>query len=348
MQFKIAMLLLIGVLFAPASRAFAKGPPAEALPIREAEQGPIDFETKGIGELSGIAYVGGDRFAVVSDKGGKLGFVTIDIDRETGAIASATLEQTALLEGGRDLEDLALHATGCLLHAVDESDQSLVAYRFPSLERVETLAVPDVFKQARPNLGFEALAATHDACIWIANEEPLKTDGPRATDTARGLVRLQHFGPDMRPGPQHAYPVDPHRGSDNLIERAQSGVVGLVALPNGKLVAMERELGGPVIPTFRIRLYLIDTAGATDTSEIDALDTDQIAPVRKQLLFETNAGAVNFEGIALGPKLDNGDFVLLLVSDNGGEKRMPQRLLALRLSGELAKPAPESAIDQGE
>lgn len=305
--------------------------------ISAAEQGQVDLPSEVIGELSGITYFGDDLFAVVSDKGGKLGMATIAIDRETGEITSAKIDETIDLVGGRDIEDVAIDPTTCMLLTVDEADQSLALHHFPTGQRMQAIAVPGVFQEARANLGFESVSASlYTGSIWAANEEALKVDGPRATKNQGALIRLQRFNSAIRPVEQYAYRVDPHRGSDNIIERAQSGVSGLVALPNGELIVMERELGGAVLPSFRIRLYLVDTTDATKTSEFDALTADGITPVRKQLLFEINAGPTNFEGIALGPRLDDGDYALILVSDDGARLN-PQRLLALRIAGDLVE-----------
>ncbi|MEM9345648.1 MAG: esterase-like activity of phytase family protein [Planctomycetota bacterium] len=305
----------------------------------DTDQGQVGLASEDIRELSGITYFGLDLFAVVSDKGGKMGMATIKIDRETGEILEASINQVIELEGGRDLEGIAIDPSTRLLLSADEADQTINFHHFPSGKHLEPVDVPEVFKKARPNLGFESISASMwDRSIWVANEEPLKVDGPRATEEAGGLIRLQQFNHELRPIRQLAYRVEAHRGSDNLIQRAQSGVTGLVALPNGGLIVMERELGGSGIPSFRVRLYLIDPSNATDTSEINALNEENTTPVRKQLLFESNTGLANFEGITLGPQLDNGEYALLLVSDDGSNQYNPQNLMSLRISANLVDP----------
>ena len=328
------------LLLLPASIVHAQAPAETNEVIRETGRGQFDFSSEDIRELSGITYLGEDLFAVVSDKGGKLGMASIKIDSKTGEMIGAELSQTLDLEGGKDLEDLALDPNARRLITVDEANQSIVYHDLLTGKRLEVITVPDVFKQSRSNLGFESVCVSFAGGIWAANEEPLKHDGPRATKDEGALIRLQRFNADAKPGGQYAYCVDPHRGKDNLLKRAQSGVSGLVALPSGQLIVMERELGGPAIPTFRIRLYLVDTAGATDTSKLKSLSKHDIEPVDKKLLYEFNAGLANFEGITLGPRLDDGDYTLILVSDSGDGKRNPQNLLSLRVAGSLVDSKP--------
>lgn len=316
--------------------------------IRETGQGQVDFASDEIRELSGITPLGHDQYVLVSDKDSMIGVATIKIHPETGRITHATLDQTIKLQGGGDLEDLAFDPTNRLLATVDEADQSISYYHFPSGRRLDGMGVPDVFKRARPNLGFEALSAERSGLsIWAANEEALKGDGPASTQQAGTLVRLQRYDADRKPAEQFAYRTDPHRGSDNLAKRAQCGVVGLVVLPGDRVIVMERELGGSLIPSFRIRLYLIDPSEATETSKHAALAEHDITPVRKQLLFETNTGLSNFEGVTLGPRLGNGDYAMLLVSDDGGGEINPQRLIALRVPGGLVDTEQPAAAATG-
>ncbi|MEM6257359.1 MAG: esterase-like activity of phytase family protein [Planctomycetota bacterium] len=327
------------VMLVPATTGCAQTRPHDPDAIRGSGQGQVHFASDDIRELSGITYLGSDLFAVVSDKGGKMGVAKIKIDRESGAIIKASIDQIIRLEGGRDLEGITIDPSTCLLLTADEADQSIDFHHFPSGKHLEPVDVPEVFQKARSNLGFESISASMwDRNIWAANEEPLEVDGPRATQQAGGLVRLQRFDQALKPTEQFAYRVDPHRGSDNLIQRAQSGVTGLVALPNGGLIVMERELGGSGVPSFRVRLYLIDTTGATDTSETDAITEDNTTPVRKQLLFESNTGLANFEGITLGPQLENGEYTLVLVSDDGSNQYNPQNLMSLRIPASLVDP----------
>jgi Esterase-like activity of phytase len=108
-------------------------------------------------------------------------------------------------------------------------------------------------------------------------------------------VRLQRFDGLLAPAGQWAYLTDP-----------SDGVVDLLALPDGNLLALERafRVGSP--QGYRNRIYLIDFAEATDVSDIPDLDAGGFTSVKKTLLWERNLGSTSthdFEGIALGPIL---------------------------------------------
>jgi hypothetical protein len=117
-----------------------------------------------------------------------------------------------------------------------------------------------------------------------------------------------------------------------LTTAERSGVSDLLALPDGRLLVLERELGGTFIPDFRNRIYLVDFTGATDTSAISSLNSATFTGLTKTLLWEGNFANDNFEGITLGPQLANGDYSIILVSDDGGGTNA-QSLYALRISG---------------
>jgi hypothetical protein len=183
-----------------------------------------------------------------------------------------------------------------------------------------------VFRLARRNRSLESVAiAPDDGAIWIANEEALVSDGPVSTEEQGTSVRLQRFGADGLPGGQWAYRTDPTPGGP-LGGYERSGVADLVALPGGELLALERALGNRGL---RARIYSIDRSGATDTSEIARLEPGQFRHVAKTLLWEGRALGDNFEGMALGAVLEDGDRSLVLISDDGGAT-LP-RLYALRV-----------------
>jgi len=212
---------------------------------------------------------------------------------------------------------------------------------------VGTVPLPALFKTRRPNRGPEALAVEPDGSrIWTANEEALSGDGPAATADAGTVVRLveipipgpnnledggvAHAASPAGSGRQFAYLVDPPHDFVKLANMPPlSGVVAIVALGNGRLLVLERS-GGPGLPPFENRLYLVDTTAACDVATIErdlATQTDTF--LRKRLLWKDSLGC-NLEGLALGPALKDGTHVLAAIADNGGIGT-PTRLVTFRL-----------------
>ena len=286
----------------------------------------VAFSEGQVHQLSGITHLADNDFLVVSDKGGLIVRATVEIDSETGEIKRAKLGEPLATGAGKDLEDIAMDPSKGVVYVCDESGSWITSHRLSDGKRIKQFRTPYQLKsqRPRPNLGLESLAWSN-GFLWTANEEASPGDGDRATQNAGTRVRVQSFTQDIKPGHAYFYLTDPHMGDKNIIQRAQSGVVGLVSLPDRRLIVMERALGGHALPAFRIRLYLVDT-NVTETGD------GTPALLTKKLLLEINTGRANYEGITLGPRLNNGDYTLLLVCDDGGgEGYNPQRLMAVRL-----------------
>ena len=318
--------------------------------------------------LSGIVHVADDQYLVVGDLHAYLHRVAIELDPSTGQILSAAFGTPLPLtdslgfvfpepEQGKDREGVIYDPpTGSVWIANERtgSDTTMPSIAQHSLETGEMTAILIasrgsplyVFSNIRPNLGFESLTRRPDGSeIWTANEQSLTVDGDRPTTSEGAVVRLQRFDGTFRPVAQYAYVTAPLSGTTpaRIVEWGISGVVDLLALSEGTLLVLERAVvGGPAgEPTVRVRIYQVDFTRATDISRspwasglIDA--AEPYTPVQKQLLIEltgrTGAGSnSNLEGLALGPRLENGDHSLILVADNA--TGTSQTLYALRLSG---------------
>jgi hypothetical protein len=303
--------------------------------ITSTGQGQVGVSLSGVHELSGITYLGGDQYLLVTDVNGLLVSATIGIDLSTGQFSGTpTLDSSRVLNpaGNADLEAIAFDPRDGSVLVTNERDNSITRYDPANADVLGSISVPSVFSNTTSNRSFEALSlAPRDFDLWTANEEALTVDGPLSSDSAGTVVRLQRFDALGDPAGQYAYVTEPHRSSG--LEQARSGVSGLIALPDGRVIIMERELGGG-LPTFRIHFFLVDFEDATDTSDLNGLIGETYTAVDKTLLHTLNAGFSNFEGITLGPRLDNGDYALVLVSDDGGGGGLNgQNLTTLRLSG---------------
>ena len=297
---------------------------ATGLPTAAVDQDGQPFIVR---EMSGVTYLGGDAFAAVMDDGGKI--VTFDVAFEAnGGIASAAVTAGLSLADVRDFEGIAYvpGATPATVYVSEEDTPAVHAYRLTDGGLVATLATPAVFGQRRSNLGFEALARMPGTgVLWTGNEGALSVDGPLATTEAGTTVRLLEYTPaggGYEAGAQYAYEVDPLHGAP--ISGSRSGLVELVATPvpiaGGGLLAVERSLAlSTEIGAFRTAMYAIDFGGATDVSEVAALDGATYTPVTKTELFAGAVvpGGMNLEGLAVGPAIGPGRWAMLGVVDDG-------------------------------
>ena len=318
-------------------------------------------------ELSGFARMQDDRYVSVGDDHATLYFLRISVDSRTGRVRSVSFEPPVVLRdaqgqpiAGRgqsaDREDIVYDAERGTVWIADERDAgdpsrpSIVEVDPSDGREVARLRVDgdgplSVYTTIRPNYGFEAITRTEDSeSMWTANEEALTIDGPLASPSEGSIVRLQEFDDEGRPERQVAYVTDPigHAitSPPAAVGEDRSGVSALIALHDeDELLVLERALAGDAsgMGGFRIRIYLTDADDATDVSapafRTGLAGRTDWKPAAKTLLFERRFGLpiANFEGMALGPRLANGDRSLLLIADNGGGTW--QSIYALRLRG---------------
>ena len=323
---------------------------ASALSIVDPGQGPVALvDDAGVAphELSGVTWVPGtSEFLAVSDDQPRVYRLAVGIDPLSGEITNATtVSSLALTQSNgapfpvaRDIEGVALGAGGTSVYVSDERGPTL---RQHSLSTGRTIAETGpsgapalaVFANQRTNLGWESLTRAPDTgLLWTANEEALTVDGPSGAGVSSTRVRLQQLAADLTPTAQFAYRVtgDTVPGTAG---NTNGGVSDLVALPGGQLLVLERSAGLVSYPDIdtRNRIYLVDFSGASDVTAVASLTSVGVNFVSKTLLWEGVFPDDNFEGIALGPLLANGDRNLLLVSDDGAG--LNQSLYALRLVG---------------
>jgi len=315
-------------------------------------------------ELSGIAWIEGSHYIAIGDEHATMHRLEIDLDPETGRIKSVHFEKAIPLryeDGtlipdslGSDREGIEFNPddhTVCISNEHTGADQSRPSIACHTIDEGRTTRLirtdgPDmlkVFSTERLNGGFESITRRPDGGeIWSGNEMPLTVDGDLPSDTTGAVVRLQKFDPTMKPLAQYAYRLDPYPQKIAMPPRlrgyAVNGLSELLMLPGGTLLALERTFAGDTagFPNLRIRIYQVDLDGATDVSGIGpdvGLRGARYVPASKRLLWEKNFGLTNsnFEGMAIGPQLRNGDLPLILVADNNGGD--DEAFYTLRISG---------------
>ena len=324
--------------------------PARAQEIRVTEL-PQQRLSVAPGEYSGITYLSGNRYAVVDDdlSGGGIVFFDIPV-RADGRVRTARVRRTvpagtaSASVTGLDNEGVVF--TGSSLYVSAEHDQSVREYDLDGFPTGRVLAVPADMdaKSIERNGGFEPLAFNSaTGLFWTTTEFPLKRD----TAPSR-LHRLQSFDTTGTAGARFLYQTDEPAVTAAVASAAWAyvfGIPALTALPDGRLIVLEREVYVPhgkpkeILGAMfsRVKLYLVNPSG----------DPGAILP--KQLLcsFETGirvtaAGIdvtlANYEGMCLGPVLPDGRRTLILIADSqGGMSRLADKLGRRRLTNEFVK-----------
>ena len=272
------------------------------------------------GNYSGIAWMGGSKYAVVNDKSPTTGYylMTIDIDSITGELLSVRLD-TFLTCGQptRDEEGVCYMPQNQTIFVSGERDQEILEFNLQGQLTGRRLNIPEVFKTAYSNRGFEALTyqqKTHR--FWTTSENTLRADGEKPTidKKIKNRLRFQSFGDDLQPKEQYWYVTDSaivkkHKGNSIM------GVGGLAALEDGRIVVLERELYFPkkqIGSYCLVKLYVVDP-GKHQPGEF--LNKTLLTTFRTKFnLLRRNFA--NYEGICVGPKLSDGRQLLLLICDS--------------------------------
>lgn len=198
-----------------------------------------------------------------------------------------------------------------------------------------------------PNYNFESLAfdSVHQY-LWTIPESTLRKDGQPATPQ-NGLVnrlRLMRLNwgkmkedsnkeeyseqvnskKDSRYMMTYAYQMDQpstHKKADIYV----MGVSELCVLPDGQLLVLEREAFIPKIKIgafCKCKLYQINPLNSEEFSMKEEFSADTPF-LKKRLLAEWKTGLslskrsfANYEGMCLGPKLEDGSQVVILLSDS--------------------------------
>lgn len=291
---------------------------------------------------SGIAPIGGNRYALVSDKEAVAGYYPIDIelDARNGKVKRVEAHPfrpqrkgtAAAPDCGRDCEGVVYVPQSHTLFISGEGDQEVMEYTLEGMPTGRSLYIPIGLGSSKiyPNYGFEALAYdTAAGRFWTTTESTLKADGKPAGADNRvpNLLRLQSFGSDLRPEAQYTYLTDAPEalGSPALYA---FGVPALTVLPDGRLLVMEREFfvtPAHVGSWVNTKLYVVDPAQGEPTAIGDTPERLREKALTKTLVasFDTHMKLINwrlanYEGMCLGPRLADGRQTVLLVSDSQG------------------------------
>lgn len=294
------------------------------------------FQGTFVGNLSALSRDTDGSLAALSDRSVLIGLdgrshrpvrATKIID-EKGAVLDA--EGLAVEPGGRYLVSSETEPS---VRRYDRSGALLGRLPLPKALQVEPAG------RAQSNLTFEGLTLAPDGrTLTAAMEGQLTGDGKDSA--GRPLLRFQTWqrqGGGSRPAPyrlsrQYAYPVD-----------AGLGISEITALPDGRLLVLERGFTAGVGNT--VRLYLADPRRASDVSGVGGLPGGKaVRPAHKKLLADlgacpslgapahqpqTNPLLDNIEGMAITGRAPGGRLRVLLVSDDNESPKQTTRLYSL-------------------
>lgn len=288
------------------------------------------------GNYSGIAPLGGDMYTMVSDKSDStlLFNVRLYVSRQTGELLQAEYLGSRGKVDDRGLDNEAIVRVSdstvvvasegkCRLKEFRSSDDSL------SLGKSSLWEWHMLPSEFYPNYAFESLAYDSVAGkLWTINESTLRRDGKPATtqDPRNNVLRLLSFDWRNRSVQPTAYLY--RMDMPTTMKSASTYVMGvseLCSLPDGCLLVLEREAFVPKIKLgafCQCKLYVVDPSKAV-TYPLDRQIEAGAPFVDKRLLTKWttklslfNQSWANYEGMCLGPKLDNGNQVVILVSDS--------------------------------
>ncbi|MBR4775383.1 MAG: esterase-like activity of phytase family protein [Bacteroidales bacterium] len=266
------------------------------------------------GQYSGITRLQDDVYAVVHDKapGGGLYIFTIaqNTDGTVGAVNVFKIDADG--PKGRDNEDVVFVPETETLFVSAEGDQSIREYSVDGKETGRQLTIPEDLKKNKSNAGFEALAYA-DGTFWTTTESPL----PGQTKHIIQSFNLE----TLQPGSRFLYQADEPSTASRSAAKASAFVYGISAmtvLPDGQLAVMEREVYVPGASAGFLQ-RLIGSFTRTKIYTVNPADAKPGELLEKKLLtsFTTSAlSLANFEGMCLGPVLEDGGQTLLLIADS--------------------------------
>lgn len=344
--------LLVGTLFLYNGIVGAQESKAVVSPVqdwhvvRENEQKSFP-KTVPAGNYSGITHLHDDVYAVVSDKSDSALYFNfrIQVNPKTGDLERVeNLGFTEYVDGS--YHDFSSHKpwqgkeTGFDHEAIAKVSDSTVVIASEGFYRLKEYPIAggdvnlwemkwkaDTFY---PNYVFESLAfdSAHQV-LWTIPESTLRKDGQPATPENGLANKLRLMEIDWKTSTTDslkvfAYEMDKpstHRKAETYV----MGVSELCVLPDGQLLVLEREAFIPKIKLgafCKCKLYVVNPWQEKPFPLSESFD-EKTPFVSKRLLTEWKTGLslfdrsfANYEGMCLGPQLEDGSQVLILLSDS--------------------------------
>ncbi|WP_300434445.1 esterase-like activity of phytase family protein [Christiangramia sp.] len=303
----------------------------------------IEVDNTVVGGLSGIDYTNG-KYYLVSDQSSNPRIYRAKIAIANNRFQDISIEQLIKIKKtGKFTEDfMDLEA----LSFDKKREEFLVAsegkidngkdpgiYRLSTTgEVISSFSIPDYFKakgaqKPRNNGVFEGLSESFDQQgYWVATESPLEKDSSKPKIfPSRSHIRITKFDKNTgNPINQFVYKLD---GIAKLPINyfAVNGLTEIIEYAEDKFLILERSYSaGYGSHGNTVKIFEVDASNASNTLEMDRLKGEEYDTAEKKLVFNfksvkdklTREIIDNIEGMCFGPKLENGEQSLILVSDN--------------------------------
>lgn len=312
--------------------------------------------------MSGLTWAGGDTYYTIAESADattenveswclyKLTATTKNGGRH---IDTFRLENAGVrLEGCVDVEAVAFDPGSGNVWAADETSQTICEYDPTTGKRLRQAEFPAFLKDTHPWFGFEGLAISGNGLtMWAMNEEGLNCDDTVSSPTKGTTVRIVKFmrttvNNDWCCIAMYPYVTEKWTQKYSYGTAGRRGVSEIVALPDGSVLVLERELsssvdGGSLIAGAFVSLYAAvyrvtpeAMAAATDVKGVPSLIKDEFwRPVAKELLWSENVGRCNYEAMCLGPRLSDTQCSLIALTDWGDNSFLLAKVFPFVLDG---------------
>lgn len=271
------------------------------------------------GNYSGITHIGGNRYAVCDDKSqGGFYIWELDLDSISGKVrrvANLGFRGSSDIVR-RDLEGIAYVPELQTVFMASEADSRIYTYTSDGALKPEKSEA--LLSRKPQNSGLEGL--TYDArrqCLWAAEEN----DGT-------GHCMIKTINTQLTPCDEFTYTLDPPTTRHKGLAYAY-GISAVCSTDDGRLLILEREA---FVPQKKIGAWCCCKLYAVYPETMS--DKRLVAKWRTRLNLTARSWA-NYEGMCLGPRLQDGRRVVILISDSqnryGGVLKDCIRTVLLRL-----------------
>ena len=254
------------------------------------------------GNFSGIAPLGDGLYAVVDDKKGDGFYVfRISFDARGDILSVSNLGFRGDSLRSCDAEGIVYVPSMKTVFISGEQDNKVVECNLAGQPTGRKLDIPDFFHKAKPNRGLESLAYNeHTHRFWTTSESPLMGDS---------LFILCCFNEELQLVNKVEYAMDAPI-AEEVSGTYVHGISEMTALDDGSLLILEREV---LVPEEKFgawancKLYHFSPGANPQKHIIHEWKTDIS-------LFHQDFA--NYEGMCLGPRLEDGSQVILLIADS--------------------------------